>query len=195
MTLLIDFHYDLYTLVDCTCSAHVPWPQQSLLSHKNRTRPLYLDQLNCSYLIMTSWYQKEFTLPRKSKGIYLVTREILAEIESDIAKFKIGSLNLFIKHTSCGLTLNENFDPSVRDDFNNVLDHLVPYDEPYYTHNDEGPDDLPGHVKSSLFGTSLDIPITNGKLNLGTWQGVYFCEFREYLHTRTIVATVNGALK
>ena len=103
---------------------------------------------------------------------------------------KIGMLNLFVKHTSCALSINENADPDVRSDMEQILNHLVKENEPYYDHTLEGADDMPAHAKSSLFGVSLSIPITNGRLNLGTWQGIYLCEFRDYGGSRKIVATI-----
>ncbi|GMM35164.1 hypothetical protein DASC09_024890 [Saccharomycopsis crataegensis] len=143
----------------------------------------------------TVWAQKEFTLSRREKGVYLITNEVLQQINKDLSQVQIGTVNLFVKHTSAGITLNENFDPDVRTDMNNVLDHIVPYNQPYYLHVDEGPDDLPGHIKTSLIGPSVTIPIKNGHLNVGTWQGIYLCEFREYMHSRTIVATITGQKK
>lgn len=101
-----------------------------------------------------------------------------------------GMLNIFVKHTSCGLTINENADPDVRTDLAAILDHLVPERAAYYTHTMEGPDDMPAHAKATLTSPSLTIPITNGRLNLGRWQGVYFCEFRNYGGDRQIVLTI-----
>ena len=103
-----------------------------------------------------------------------------------------GLLNLFVQHTSCALTINENADPDVRTDLSQIMDRLVREREPYYDHTMEGPDDMPAHAKSSLFGVSLTIPITDGRLSLGTWQGIYLCEFRNYGGNRRIVATIYG---
>ena len=103
---------------------------------------------------------------------------------------KTGLLNLFVKHTSCALSINENADPDVRSDMEKIMNHIVKENEPYYDHVLEGADDMPAHAKSSLFGVSLTIPITDGRLNLGTWQGIYLCEFRDYGGPRKIVATV-----
>lgn len=103
---------------------------------------------------------------------------------------KTGLLNLFVQHTSCALSINENADPDVRSDMEKIMNHVVKENEPYYDHTLEGLDDMPAHAKCSLFGVSLTIPITNGKLNLGTWQGIYLCEFRDYGGTRSIVATI-----
>ena len=101
-----------------------------------------------------------------------------------------GLLNIFVKHTSCALAINENADPDVRADMNRILDHLVPENQPYYEHTLEGADDMPAHAKSALFGVSLTIPISDHRLNLGTWQGIYLCEFRDYGGPRRIVLTV-----
>lgn len=131
--------------------------------------------------------QVEFTLSAKRRGFHLVTREILQHLP-DLPK--IGILHLFVKHTSCGITINENADSSVRVDFESIMNNVVPEMEPYYTHTLEGADDMPAHVKSSLLGTSISIPITNGRLNLGTWQGIYFCEFRDYGGDRRMIATI-----
>lgn len=133
--------------------------------------------------------QKEFSLPAYARGYHLVTRDILNKLQDLPDK---GMLNLFIKHTSAGLTINENADPSVRDDFESIMNHLVPENEPYYTHTMEGSDDMPAHIKASLLGQSVTIPITNGKPNMGTWQGIYLCEFRNHSSKRKVVATVYG---
>lgn len=118
-----------------------------------------------------------------------MTREVLAQLPQ---LPESGLLNLFVKHTSCALSINENADPDVRGDMNRILDRLVPENQPYYNHTLEGADDMPAHAKSSLFGVSLTIPITRGRLNLGTWQGIYLCEFRDYGGPRRIVAIVIG---
>ena len=131
--------------------------------------------------------QIEFTLGNKSRGFHLVTSEVLRHLD-DLPE--TGLLHLFIKHTSAALSLNENADPSVRYDFEQIMNHIVPEDEPYYTHTLEGSDDMPAHVKSSLIGPSITIPIKNHRLNLGTWQGIYLCEFRNYGGARRLVATI-----
>ena len=133
--------------------------------------------------------QTEFALQPKSRGCHLVTREVLAHLP-DLPKN--GLLHLFLKHTSAALTLNENADPDVRQDMTGILDRLVKEREPYYAHVLEGADDMPAHAKSSLVGVSLTIPITAGRLNLGTWQGIYLCEFRNRGGTRRLVATIVG---
>jgi len=131
--------------------------------------------------------QIEIVLPEYSRGFHLITPEIVKYL-SELPE--IGLLHLLIKHTSAALTLNENADPSVRDDFESFMNKLIPENHPLYTHIFEGSDDMPAHIKASLFGAELTIPITNGKLNLGTWQGIYLCEFRNYGGKRKIVATV-----
>ena len=132
--------------------------------------------------------QVELTLSAKNRGCHLVTREIIDRLPKPLPK--IGLLNLFVKHTSCALSINENADPDVRSDMEKIMNHIVKEHEPYYDHVFEGADDMPAHAKSSLFGISLCIPITDGRLNLGTWQGIYLCEFRNYGGQRQIVATI-----
>ena len=133
-------------------------------------------------------HQTEFSLSPKRRGCHLITGEILSQLPKPLPD--AGMLNLFVKHTSCALSINENADPDVRTDMAKILDHLVPENQPYYDHTMEGSDDMPAHAKSSLLGVSLSIPITNGRLNLGTWQGIYLCEFRDYGGPRKIVATI-----
>lgn len=132
--------------------------------------------------------QVEFALAAKHRGCHLVTREIIDRLPKPLPK--AGLLNLFVKHTSCALSINENADPDVRSDMEKIMNHIVRENEPYYDHLLEGADDMPAHAKSSLFGVSLSIPITDGRLNLGTWQGIYLCEFRDYGGPRRIVATI-----
>lgn len=133
--------------------------------------------------------QKEISLPEFKRGFHLVT----SFIERNLPDLpETGIANLFIHHTSAALTINENADPSVRHDFHSFMNRLVPDGDSIFTHSLEGNDDMPAHIKSSLFGTSLTIPITNGRLNLGTWQGIYLCEFRDYGGPRRIVITVLG---
>ncbi|OQY04309.1 MAG: secondary thiamine-phosphate synthase [Bacteroidetes bacterium 4572_117] len=132
-------------------------------------------------------HQTEISLPNFNRGYHLITHII----EKGIGNFpKIGMLNIFLKHTSAGITLNENADPSVRVDFENIMNKLVPEGESYYTHTMEGVDDMPAHIKASLLGNSITIPITNGRLNLGTWQGIYLCEFRNRGGARKVILTV-----
>ncbi|MCD4696413.1 MAG: secondary thiamine-phosphate synthase enzyme YjbQ [Bacteroidales bacterium] len=131
--------------------------------------------------------QKEFTLPSFKRGFHLVTHLI----EDRLKELPVqGILHLSIQHTSAGLTINENADPTVRVDFETVFNSLVPEGAKHYIHTFEGMDDMPAHIKSSLVGNSVSIPITNHMLNLGTWQGIYLCEFRNYGGNRRIVATI-----
>ena len=134
--------------------------------------------------------QTEFSLAAKCRGCQLVTHEVLDHLPKPLPK--MGMLNLFVKHTSCALSINENADPDVRTDMEKILNRMVKENEPYYDHTLEGADDMPAHAKSSLIGVSITIPITNGRLNLGTWQGIYLCEFRNYGGPRKIVATIYG---
>lgn len=133
--------------------------------------------------------QIEFSLRPYPRGVHLVTGEIMKSLPQLPQK---GVLNLLIKHTSAALALNENADPDVRHDLNAIFDRLVPENAPYYLHTFEGADDMPAHAKAVIVGPSLTIPVTNGRLNLGTWQGIYLCEFRDYGGSRKIVATVIG---
>lgn len=130
--------------------------------------------------------QKEIQLPLFPRGFHIITDIIVRQLSFP----EIGLLNLFIKHTSAGLTVNENFDPTVLDDFETVFNRMVPDNNALYTHIMEGSDDMPAHIKSVLTGNSVTIPITNGKLNLGTWQGIYLCEFRNGSRRRNITATI-----
>lgn len=137
------------------------------------------------------WLQKEIRLTPKPRGFHLVTSELLRELP-ELRDIRIGMMNLFILHTSASLTLNENADPTVRQDFESFFNRAVPEDEPYYRHRDEGPDDLPAHLKASLLGASLNIPVADGAPRLGTWQGIYLCEHRDHGGSRRIVVTVQG---
>lgn len=136
--------------------------------------------------------QKEITLKPKSRGIHLITDEIISHI-IEIKQIKVGIANIFIKHTSASLTINENADPTVRSDMEKYFNKIVPEsDAKYYEHTYEGLDDMTSHIKSTLIGTSLNIPISNGRFNLGTWQGIYLCEHRNYGGNRKIVVTIFG---
>ena len=137
------------------------------------------------------WIQKEITLKSKPRGFHIITHDIEQQAP-EIENVKIGIANIFIKHTSASLTLNENVSPDVRSDMEKHFNKMVPENAPYYDHTMEGPDDMPAHIKSSLLGPSLTIPIKNGRLNMGTWQGIYLCEHRDYGGARKIVVTVNG---
>ena len=133
--------------------------------------------------------QIEFTLRPRGRGFHLVTDEVSQNLHQ---LPKVGLLNLFIQHTSAGLTINENADPDVQVDMGAIFDRLVKERESYYTHTYEGADDMPAHAKSSIVGASISIPITNGRLNMGIWQGIYLCEFRNRASGRRIVATIIG---
>jgi secondary thiamine-phosphate synthase enzyme len=137
------------------------------------------------------WIQEEIILPAKSRGFHLITDEILSSLPL-IRTIEFGLLHLFIKHTSASLTINENADPTVRQDLESHFNHFVPERAPYYKHDYEGDDDMPAHIKSSLLGSSVSAPITRGALNLGTWQGIYLCEHRNQGGKRLIVATIQG---
>lgn len=137
------------------------------------------------------WLQKELQLKPRQRGFHLITREILAELP-ELREISVGLLHVFIQHTSASLTVNENADPTVRQDFESYFNRAVPEDEPYYRHNDEGSDDLPAHLKSSILGSSVSLPIKNGRLNVGTWQGVYLCEHRNHGGPRRLVLTLQG---
>lgn len=131
--------------------------------------------------------QREIKLGAHARGYHLITSKIVSEI-GDLPSS--GLLNVFIKHTSCGLTINENADPSVRVDFESSLNHIVKEDEPFYTHTMEGSDDMPAHIKASLMGSSVTVPIINHSLALGTWQGIYLCEFRDHAGSRNVITTI-----
>jgi secondary thiamine-phosphate synthase enzyme len=137
-------------------------------------------------------FQKEIVLKPHPRGYHLITDQILEQV-SEIKEIDIGWIQLFIKHTSASLTINENADPSVRTDFESHMNEMVPEDAPYYIHTYEGPDDMPAHIKASLMGASLQVPITNGRLNMGIWQGIYLCEHRNHGGSRSIVVTLFGS--
>jgi len=137
------------------------------------------------------FYQTEMQLPAYERGFHLVTSPILKAIP-ELKTIKTGILQVFIKHTSAGLTINENADPTVRIDFENHINTMVPENAPYYLHNDEGPDDMPAHIKASLMGSSVSLPITKGTLNIGIWQGIYLCEHRNRASGRSLVVTCFG---
>ena len=139
------------------------------------------------------WAQKTISLS-KNRGCYIITNEVLNVINSDISKIQTGTCNLFLQHTSAAITINESYDPSVMKDLNNTINKLVP-ENAGYIHTDEGPDDAPSHIKCAMIGPSLTIPISNGKLAMGTWQGIILCEFRNAYKHRNILATINGVMK
>ncbi|MDF1763248.1 MAG: secondary thiamine-phosphate synthase enzyme YjbQ [Oleibacter sp.] len=138
------------------------------------------------------WTQRSLMLRSKSKGFHLITAEVEKELKDVIGTVRCGLLHVFIQHTSAALTLNENADETVRQDFESVFNVLVPENQSYYQHNDEGPDDLPAHIKASLLGASVTIPIQDGRLALGTWQGIYLCELRQHGGARKLLITLQG---
>jgi secondary thiamine-phosphate synthase enzyme len=137
------------------------------------------------------FFQKEIRLPAYKRGFHLITSIIQREL-SELKQIQTGMLHIFIKHTSAGLTINENADPTVRADFESHFNHMVPENAPYFRHTLEGPDDMPAHLKSSLLGSSVTIPVTDGRMNLGTWQGIYLCEHRDEASSRKLVVTAYG---
>lgn len=137
------------------------------------------------------FYQKELKLHPYNRGFHLIT-DVIINALPEIKNMETGVLQVFIKHTSASLTINENADPTVRTDFESHMNKMVPENAPYYVHNYEGPDDMPAHIKASLMGASVQVPITNGQLNLGIWQGIYLCEHRNHASGRKLVITAFG---
>ncbi|PKD17853.1 secondary thiamine-phosphate synthase [Salegentibacter salinarum] len=137
------------------------------------------------------FFQKEVKLKARSRGFHIVTDEVEGQLP-ELKEINSGMLNVFIKHTSAGITINENADPTVRDDFESHFNEMVPENMPYYKHTLEGSDDMPAHIKASLLGNSLQIPVTNGRLNLGTWQGIYLAEHRDNGGSRKLVLSLYG---
>jgi len=138
------------------------------------------------------WIQKTITLSAKSRGFHIITHDVLENIP-ELKDLKTGILQLFIKHTSASLTINGNADPTVRIDFESHFNMLAPENQSYYQHTFEGSDDIPAHLKASLLGSSVSIPITDGRLNLGTWQGIYLCEHRNRGTDRKLIVTIQGS--
>ncbi|EON98103.1 putative upf0047 domain protein [Phaeoacremonium minimum UCRPA7] len=171
----------------------------SLITPSSLSTPSYssstTDGRSAPPLKMGSWFQKQFTLPAKSRGSYLITDTVVQALP-EIRSYKVGLLNLFVQHTSCALSLNENWDDDVRADMSDALDRIAPEAGPkgeeLYRHSAEGADDMPAHVKSALIGASVTIPIRDGKLATGTWQGIWYLEFRASKHQRRVVATIQG---
>ena len=137
------------------------------------------------------WLQREITLRARERGFHLVTGEVESAVP-ELRELRVGLAHLFIRHTSASLTLNENASPDVRDDFEAWFDAAVPEDAPYWTHTIEGPDDMPAHIKASVLGPALSLPVRDGRLALGTWQGVYLCEHRERGGPRSVMVTLVG---
>lgn len=137
-------------------------------------------------------FQKEIRLPSYSRGFHIITRHIEQEFE-ELKNIRQGLLHVFIQHTSASLTINENADPTVREDFESHMNVMVPENASYYEHTLEGSDDMPAHIKASMMGSSVSVPITDGRLNMGTWQGIYLCEHRNRGGQRRLVLTAYGA--
>lgn len=137
------------------------------------------------------WCQHEINLKARPRGFHLVTAEVVNGLP-ELADVRVGLLHVLIQHTSASLTINENADPTVRGDFERWFNQAVPENAPYFEHTLEGPDDMPAHIKSSLMGPDLMIPVSDGRLNLGTWQGIYLCEHRDHGGSRRLVLTLNG---
>ena len=137
------------------------------------------------------WIQKTVSLSEKSRGFHLITNEVLENVH-EVSQVKVGLFHLFIKHTSASLTINEDADPTVRVDFESHFNQMVPENQPYYQHTFEGADDMPAHLKASILDSSVSVPITNGKLALGTWQGIYLCEHRNHGGNRNLILTIHG---
>ncbi|EMI53560.1 secondary thiamine-phosphate synthase enzyme YjbQ [Rhodopirellula sallentina] len=142
---------------------------------------------------MTGWFQYELRLPAKSRGFHLITSAIERELV-DLSRVRVGLLHCFILHTSASLTINENADPDVRVDFETAMNHAVP-ENLAYVHTLEGPDDMPAHVKASMMGASVSVPVRDGRLRMGTWQGIYLCEHRDRASSRRIVMTLQGEVE
>lgn len=138
-----------------------------------------------------TFLQKEIRLKPYPRGFHIITKEVLNAIP-DLDEISVGQLQVFLRHTSASLTINENADPTVRQDFESHINQIVPENQPYYKHTFEGSDDMPAHIKASLMGTSVQIPVTHGKLNLGIWQGIYLCEHRNNASGRSLVITAFG---
>lgn len=145
---------------------------------------------SCYEVTPMAWHQRQIALKARSRGFHLITREIEQALP-ELAEFKVGMLHVFIQHTSASLTINENADPDVRLDMESSLSAIAPEDFPY-VHTLEGPDDMPAHVKASLMGSSVSVPVSGGRLALGTWQGIYLCEHRNRAGGRRLVLTLWG---
>ena len=137
------------------------------------------------------WIQKEIRLGAKNRGFHLVTSEILQHIP-ELSEFRMGLAHIFIQHTSASLALNENADPTVRQDMEHHFNVLAPENAPYFVHTYEGPDDMPAHIKAALLGSSVTVPVRDGRFHLGTWQGIYLCEHRNHGGSRRLVVTIHG---
>ncbi|CAN6454728.1 unnamed protein product [Victoria cruziana] len=151
------------------------------------------DRVAAERSMAVKWSQKAVVLPPFKRGCHIVTHKLVKEIEEDLSEYKCGLAHFFLQHTSASLTINENYDPDVQHDMETFLNKTIPEGRNApWTHTMEGPDDMPAHVKSSMFGCSLTIPVTNGCLNMGTWQGIWLCEHRDHATPRKVVITLNG---
>lgn len=137
------------------------------------------------------WLQRKIDISPRKRGFHIITEEILNALP-ELSDYRVGMLNVFMQHTSASLTINENADPTVRDDFESYFSRAIPEGESYYKHTLEGPDDLPAHIKTSVLGGSLNIPVSDGRLALGVWQGIYICEHRDSAGKRSLVLTLGG---
>lgn len=137
------------------------------------------------------WLQRKIDISPRKRGFHIITEEILNALP-ELSDYRVGMLNVFMQHTSASLTINENADPTVRDDFESYFSRAIPEGESYYKHTLEGPDDLPAHIKTSVLGGSLNIPVSDGRLALGVWQGIYLCEHRDSAGKRSLVLTLGG---
>ena len=137
------------------------------------------------------WFQTECQFKSDRRGLFSITDKLYFKVP-EISKLKVGTIHLFIKHTSASLTVNENADPTVGEDFESHLNQIVPEDMPYYKHTYEGPDDMPAHIKSSLIGPDITLPVKDGRISLGTWQGIYICEHRNHGSSRKLILTIWG---
>lgn len=140
------------------------------------------------------WVQKEIRLQARPRGFHLITEEIVRQVP-ELGQYAVGMAHIFIQHTSASLALNENADPTVRQDMERHFNEMVPENAPYYVHTYEGPDDMPAHIKAVLLGSTLSLPIRDGRLALGTWQGIYLCEHRDRGGARRLVVTISGQKK
>lgn len=143
------------------------------------------------YVDGMKYYQKSIQLPPYPRGFHLITELVIREL-NELNNINVGMLHVFIKHTSASLTINENADPTVLSDFESHINVMVPENAPYYRHTIEGPDDMPAHIKASLMGSSIQVPVSNGRLQLGTWQGIYLCEHRNRARGRELIITLSG---
>ena len=138
-----------------------------------------------------AWFQRTLHLSSRERGFHIITGEIVAQLP-ELRTIKIGVAHIFIQHTSAALAINESADPTVRQDMESHFNKMIPENAPYYRHNYEGPDDMPAHIKAVLLGSSVSVPVTNGRFNLGTWQGIYLCEYRDRPTSRRLVVTLHG---